>query len=338
MSNCHNLFQTFNRELNIKPTKKKSLMTSRDNLRDEIRDYFKKNHSDYIPFFRGQGSYSLGTMIRTKDDTCDLDNGVYFFPKPSATGTALQGWVWDAVEDVTSVKPQHRQRCIRVVYVNDYHIDLPVYYKSSKTDDNEKPHIAVKNDEWSKSDPKEFSDWFYDVKDANGQLVRIVRYLKAWCDNRSKKMPNGLTMTVLAAQQIVYNDRDDICLRDTLKKIRTSLKADWSCVMPTTPKDDLLENFGGSKDYFFESLQALIEDADIAIDSEKNQLKASKLWKKHLGSYYPEGEDKDVDKQESKLSLIAASILTGKAKLDDQGIIQEKTGVGHLPHKNFGGQ
>ncbi|MPM27565.1 hypothetical protein SDC9_74077 [bioreactor metagenome] len=338
MSNCHNLFQKFNGNLSITTTKKEKLMTARDNLRDMIRKHFKEKHSEYKPKFRGQGSYSLGTMIRTKDDTCDLDNGVYFFPKPEEAATTLQTWVWDAVENATDEKPQHRSKCIRVMYKGEYHIDLPVYYKESETNNAENPHLAIKNTGWSKSDPKEFNDWFKQQKDKDGQLVKTIRYLKAWCDNRAKKMPNGLTMTVLACGNIKYNDRDDICLRDTLKEIKASLENDWSCKMPTTPQDDLLENYSGDKDYFFESIDKFIDDATKAIEVETNQLKASKLWQNNLGSYFPDGEDKDVDKQVNALASIASTILSGNAKLNNQGNIQADEGVEHKPHKNFGGQ
>ncbi|TXE13471.1 CBASS cGAMP synthase [Algoriphagus aquimarinus] len=337
MSNCHNLFQTFNNNLNITSTKKSNIMTSREKLQDKIRNHFKEKHPDYKPKFRGQGSYYMGTMIRTKDDTCDLDNGVYFFPKPNETATTMQNWIWDAVEDATSENPLHRAKCVRVIYKGDYHIDLPVYYKESESNDAENPHLAIKNTGWSKSDPKEFKDWFNDKKDSKGQLVRTVRSLKAWCDNRDEKMPNGLTMTVLASNNIKYNDRDDISLRDTIKEIRSSLKSSWSCIMPTTPKDDLLENYNGDKDYFFEQIDSFIKDADTAIDEEKNQLKASNLWQRHLGSYFPNGEDKDADKQANSLAAIAATILSKSAKTDRDGNIQESTGVEHKPHRNYGG-
>src|SRR5690606_6185140 len=109
-------------------------------------------------------------------------------------------------------------------------------------------------------------------KDSNGQLVRIVRYLKAWCDNRSKKMPKGIAMTVLACKHIRYNERDDRALRDTLKQIQSDLSVFWTCPIPTTPADDLLGNYSGDKDFFFESLASLINDANKAIDEEKNQL------------------------------------------------------------------
>lgn len=336
MSNCHNLFQTFNGNLSITSTKKTNLMTSRDSLRDKIRKHFKENHPDYKPKFRGQGSYSLGTMIRTKEDTCDLDNGVYFFPKPEETATTMQNWVWDAVEDATSEKPQHREKCIRVIYKGDYHIDLPVYYKESDTNDSENPHLAIKGKGWSKSDPKEFKDWFNQQKDKEGQLIKTVRFLKAWCDNRAREMPNGLAMTVLACRNIKYNDRDDICLRDTLKEIQSSLSNSWSCTMPTTPQDDLLENYTGDKNYFFEAIDAFVDDGTKAIETETNQLKASKLWQKHLGSYFPDGEDKDVDKQANALAGIAATILSGNAKLGKEGQIQSQEGVAHKPHRNFG--
>lgn len=337
MSNCHNLFQSFNTNLNITSTKKSKLMTSRDKLRNKIRDYFKEKHPDYVPKFRGQGSYFMGTMIRTKEDTCDLDNGVYFFPKPKETATTMQNWIWDAVEDATSERPQHRSKCIRVIYKGDYHIDLPVYYKESENNDTQKPQIAIKNKGWFSSDPKGFKDWFLKKKDEKGQLVRIIRYLKAWCDNRSKKMPNGLSMTVLACDNIQYNERDDIAMRDTLKEIRSSQKTSWTCVMPTTPKDDLLENYRGDKDYFFEVIDSFIKNANQAIDEENNQLKASKLWRNHLGSYFPLGEDKDVDKQAKSLASVASTILTGRAKLNEAGKIQEDNGVQHLPHRNYGG-
>lgn len=242
----------------------------------------------------------------------------------------------EAVEEATSEKPQHRRKCVRVLYMGDYHIDLPIYYKESETDNAENPHLAVKNTGWSVSDPKEFKDWFNRQKDEKGQVTRIARYLKAWCDNRNKKMPSGLAMTVLACRNINHDDRDDICLKNTLQAIKNSLERNWSCVMPTTPNDDLLENYSGSKDYFFESINSFIEDAEQAIQ-EDNQRKASKWWQKHLGSYFPDGEDRDVDKQESALNEIAATILAGNAKLDSRGTIQQHSGISHQPHKNYGG-
>ena len=48
----------------------------------KIKDYFNENHPEYKPTFYIQGSYKMGTTIRTKEDECDLDDGCYFIPKP----------------------------------------------------------------------------------------------------------------------------------------------------------------------------------------------------------------------------------------------------------------
>ena len=52
----------------------------------------------------------------------------------------------------------------------------------------------------------------------------------------------------------------------------------------------------------------------------------SKLWQKHLGSYFPNGEDADVDKKLESLLTTATSILTGNAKTNTLGISTRKYG------------
>ena len=101
-------------------------------------------------------------------------------------------------------------------------------------------------------------------------------------------MPSGLAMTILAEKYIQPDDRDDITLRDTLKNIHEELNKKWSCEMPSTPFDDLFKDFDDNrKKNFLDHLKAFIDNADIAIDKEKNQLAASKLWKKTSGFSLP---------------------------------------------------
>jgi hypothetical protein len=117
------------------------MTTSKDAIRERIRKYFKENHSEYTPKFYIQGSYKMKTGIRTKDDICDLDDGVYFFRTPDVTATILQNWIWDAVNGYTTTSPEHRKKCIRNIFSDDYEIDIPVYYKVS----GQEYKIAVKN-------------------------------------------------------------------------------------------------------------------------------------------------------------------------------------------------
>lgn len=288
MANCHNLFIQYNDELQINKSKKKRLRDSKNALRDCIRRYFAENHQEYVPQFFIQGSYKMGTMIKTKDAECDLDDGVYFLREPDVSATTLQKWVYQAVEGHTKGGQEHRKKCIRVNYAGDYHIDLPVYYKS---EEDEHPHLAVKNEGWELSDPKEFIEWFKDVK--SEQLVRVSRYLKGWGDHKRNNMPSGLVMALLTEKHLYSDDRDDIAIYETLKSIDNTLSAYWLCRMPTTPKDDLLSKYDETfKRNFFSALRSFIADAKDALESDCQE-KASKLWQKHLGTRFPLGEKEE---------------------------------------------
>lgn len=344
MANCNKLFLDFDKELNLTKSKKKNLQTSRENIREAIENHFKEEHPEYEPRFWIQGSYKMNTVIRYKDDTCDVDDGVYLsFDEPAeVSGETIQRWVLNAVEGVTDTDPEHRKKCIRVIYKGDYHIDLPVYYKLDLSDDEEHPKLAVKREDYELSDPKNFFEWFNDKKDDDSQLVRIVKYLKAWGDNIRNKMPSGLVLTLLACECIQHDDRDDEALRKTLKEIKNKLNRSWYLTMPACCPDNrnLLEEYDQDKrDYIMEKLEEFIEDANEAIDEESNQLKASQLWENHLGPHFPEGEDEDVDQKENALRGKASAIASG-AYTNSEGKIanEKKDNKKNRDHKFFGDQ
>lgn len=304
MANCHHLFQRFISEISLTPDKKKKMSGSKNALRDRIRKHFNENHPEYVPQFYIQGSYKMKTAIRTKDDICDLDDGVYFFREPDITSTTLQGWIWDAVNGYTDTTPEHKKKCIRSIFAGDYEIDMPVYYKI----DNKQYQLAIKNIGWENSDPKAMVDWLNARKDKDGQILRIIKDLKAWCDFKRNRMPSGLAMTILAVNakaKIVLNDRDDITLKDILKEIKKELDANFACIVPVTPYDNLFGDYDEARrENFMNVLNDFIDDAEKAL-KEENELKASRLWKKHLGDRFPEGEDK---KQEQSIRSSSVSI------------------------------
>lgn len=307
MANCHNLFGEFNTEISLTSNKKTKMTTSKDGLRARIRKYFKENHSEYIPKFYIQGSYKMKTGIRTKDDICDLDDGVYFFRTPDVTATTLQNWIWDAVNGYTSTSPEHRKKCIRNVFSGDYEIDIPVYYKI----DGQEYKLAVKNNGWEDSDPKALIDWFNDHKDANGKIIKVIKGLKAWCDYKRNKMPSGLAMTILAMNakdKIVLNDRDDILLTDILREIKKTLANKFECIVPVTPKDNLFADYDETrKSNFLNNLDSFLSDAEAAL-KEQNHLKASRLWQKHLGTRFPDGEDKNEQSNSNSATISGAAL------------------------------
>ncbi|MGI6572575.1 MAG: cyclic GMP-AMP synthase DncV-like nucleotidyltransferase [Fermentimonas sp.] len=150
MANLDSLFKQFDNELNVLKTKKDKMILSRKNLREKIKGYFSIHHENYIPMFYIQGSYKLKTMIRTKEDTCDMDDGVYFEKNPdNVTGTTLQQWVKNAVDGTTDATPIHKKKCIRVDYKAGYNIDLPVFVFDKKKEAH--PNLAVKNSDFQKT-------------------------------------------------------------------------------------------------------------------------------------------------------------------------------------------
>lgn len=334
MSNCSNLFHDFNKDLKITKTKNNSLMNSKNHVMTVIKLWFKENKPDYKPEFYIQGSYKIRTLIRTKEDTCDLDIGVYFIREVGVSGTTLQKWVYDAVKDITASDAIHKTKCVRVIYSGDYHIDIPVYYFPN---DSEHPLLAVKDSELEESDPKEFVEWFLEQK--CDQLVRIIKFLKAWGDHLRNKMPSGLAFTVLAERNYVSNDRDDISFHKTLIEIKNDLKTGFECVMPNAPYDDLFSDYNQDRvDRFFDRLDDLIKDSRIAIEDEEKQLKASRMWKKHLGKRFPEGLDENVDEKLEELLKAANLIASGKAGVDKHGHIKckEPDNVPVKKHRFYG--
>jgi hypothetical protein len=305
MADCNTLFQEYNGKISISSTKGNKMTTSKTNLRDRIVKYFKDNHPSYTPKFYIQGSDKMKTGIRTKDDICDLDDGVYFFREPDVTATTLQGWVWDAVNGYTSTTPEHRKKCIRNIFANDYEIDHPVYYKI----DGQEYKLAVKNNGFEDSDPKAVVDWFKKNKDSGGKIIKAVKYLKAWCDFKRHRMPNGLAMTILAInakKNIVLNERDDILLTDILREIKKEMDRKFECIVPAVPNDDLFGDYEEAREKNFKSnLKDFLNDAETAL-KEENHLKASRLWQKHLGDRFPDGEDKSSSVNSSAAAIGAA--------------------------------
>lgn len=308
MANCNSLFLNYHSDISIGSLKNNKMKSSKEGLRKQIRKWFNDNHPDYVPQFYIQGSYKMKNGIRTEQDICDLDDGIYFFREPDVTASTIKEWVRQAVDGYTDTAAENRKKCVRTIFVNDYEVDHPVYYKI----DGQEYKIAVKGNGWEDSDPKAMVDWFVSKKDKDGRLIRDIKYLKGWADNSPFKMPSGLALTILATnakEKIVLNERDDITFRDILKEIKKALNNEFTCIVPATPNDDLLEGYV-NKDKFLEALNNLITDADEAIRSN-NQRTASKLWRKHLGDRFPLGQDKE----ENLLSNVAAAAIGASSSI-----------------------
>lgn len=320
MANNHTQFTAFNSTITLKSYHKETLKGNRKAIRERITKYFKDNYPDDIqPKYHSQGSFAMNTILNPINDSdsidslvaFDLDDGVYLISDKNNNDdrlsvTTYHRRVYNAVEKHTSLGATDKTTCVRVEYAAGHHIDLPIYFKRKDF----KPTLAHKSKDWIDSDPMEFYEWFNAKAKQNQQLRRVVRYLKAWSDNcnsqnSSVKMPSGFILTILAVNNFIANERDDVAMKDVLMNMNKSLKANFSCTRPTTPIGE--ELFGDKysntkKNNFLSKLDSFATSAEQAIN-ETNPKKACLKWQKHFGDRFccstAKDEDEDVVKQSS---------------------------------------
>jgi hypothetical protein len=286
MANTHSQFLKFSEAVSLTNAKKEKLKTSRQALQRRIVEYFKVRTNVLVPKFYIQGSYKMKTMAIKKDGSYDVDLGVYFLTRPNVEPLTLQKHVAEAVKDHTVSGVQHKDKCIRVIYKDDFDIDLPVYYKAQS---DRHPFLATKS-QWQESDPKELCDWFEKqraIKDNDGQILRLIKYFKVWANQQSRKMPSGIAFTVWVATYYKSNLRDDISFYETAKAIKDSFIWRLTCKNPATPGDDLLAKLDYmQKDNFEKAFNQLIKDAEQALQ-HSDQIKALNIWKQQFGDKFP---------------------------------------------------
>ncbi|WP_432199362.1 CBASS cGAMP synthase [Anoxybacillus gonensis] len=296
LAQCNDLFLKFDEKIKLKPGKKESLRTSRNALREKIKDYFAETLKVSKPKFWGQGSYMMNTTIEPIEGEYDIDDGVYLMHLASekeedwpATST-VHNWIVKAVDGHTNTPPKDKNTCVRVIYKNDYHVDLPIYIKP---EDAEHPKLAHKTKGWIDSDPKALTNWFNDeVKNKGDQLKRIVRYFKAWKDYKKgdDKFPSGMIFTILAANHFVegYEEDDDSAFVATAQEIYDQLNSSFSLKRPVFPEEELLDEWSETaKTNFLNKLSNLIKQGQKALETEDKK-EAADIWRKIFGDRFPE--------------------------------------------------
>ncbi|MFG1735159.1 CBASS cGAMP synthase [Paenibacillus sp. 843] len=312
MSDCHDLFISFHDHIYLSQDEKNQLRKSRNALRQKIRKHFTETLGFKEPLFYGQGSYSMNTTIVPINGEFDIDDGVYLehlkdkdeddWNSPSK----VHQWIVDAVDGHTDTPPEDKLTCVRVIYKNEYHIDFPIYVKRK----DEHPKLAHRSKGWIDSDPKLLTEWFNgEVSDKGNQLKRIVRYLKAWKDKKEGevKMPSGMFLTILAANDFEANERDDIALVETAKRIYDTLNDDYKLVRPVFPGEDLFEDWSVTRrDNFLNKLNDLIQKGNAAVAHSKKS-ESSEKWIKVFGDRFPEYDGDDTDSEQNSV-VIKSSI------------------------------
>lgn len=291
MADCYDLFQEFHDKIGLSSSKKKFLKQARNALREKIKNHFRKEREEESPKFWNQGSYVMSTIVNPLDDEYDIDDGVYLqnidkddekWPSPET----VHNWICRAIEGHTDKNPVDKRTCVRVIYSGQYHVDLPIYgeYK-------DKYYLAEKGKKgWHLSDPKDLTNWFRNqVKKKGEQSKRIVRYLKAWADHKSKngKLPSGLILTVLVMENYESKERDDVSFGRIIRNIYKSIVDSFVVYNPVDSQEDLAERLTDLQKKTFKNLLSNLLDSASEALKEDNKREACKIWRREFGDRFP---------------------------------------------------
>lgn len=283
MANLNAHFIDFDKRISLSKSRQKELTKSKQAVEKTIIDYFRTNSQLGIPRFFIQGSYKMGTMVLKKDNTYDVDLGVYFKNTQGLQPKTLQQNLLRAVKGQTAGGAQHKEKCIRLIYKRDFNIDLPVFYlKEPKMDDY---YLAMKNG--SKADDSvKMVKWFESKIDKEGQLKRLIKYTKIWANCRSHKMPSGIMLTIWLASNYVANSRDEQSLLSSLKKVKNALSWSVKCKNPVNPQENLADGLTDiQKKKFKIALTNLIAGIEQAVQ-ETNKEKALRILNPFFGKRF----------------------------------------------------
>lgn len=320
MANCHKNFftatESFHSKIVLDERKKESLRRSRRNLKDHIKKKFEEKDRPKIVFWI-QGSFSMDTTVNPLNGDYDIDYGLYFNPEldERPTPDTVHRWVVEAVKSYNTVDPPiDKSRCVRVQFKAGYHVDIPIYDLVDPGEGVVEPYLAIIGEGWEYSDPKLLTQWFNNrVSEKDAQLRRLVRYFKAWADYQSQKtqtkMPSGLILTILTAEEYQYDERDDVAFARTAAAILDRINDDESIPNPVDKNEDLRERITDVQfDNFRKVLDELIQNAETALEHESAEEAAKRYWRKVLGDRFPVIED-DPGKKCATESGVAPGII-----------------------------
>lgn len=247
------------------------LREKRDLIIDKLKSKLAERKDDGYPQYErsfNQGSYALNTGIQPiKDGDYDIDVGVLLdCHKEDYKPVELKELVADCIKHNNRTVEVSRS-CVTVTYMKngkpDYHVDLPIYAKSSNAYDDTyylakgRKGLAEDKRVWQAADPEGINsiiNGLYkgnDTYENNGsdqrkQFRRCVRYLKRWRHHKSVGIHSiGLTMAAyhwLGPEVEVKNDGE--VLLSLVKTILNNFDCSGrlSINLPITPGGDLLKS------------------------------------------------------------------------------------------------
>ena len=194
-------FKTFLMDtVNLKPSKLEDLDERVPTLTEVVKSGIRDTTVlDAIP----QGSWAHETIIQPAE-------GLEFDADFLLQLDEVEGWapskynevVWDVLSNhgVYGSKTTRKNRCVRVTYANDCHVDIVPYVVQ---EDGTEVIVNRTTDEFEETNPIGFTEWLQN-KDVitGGDLRRVIRLLKYLRDHRSAFAIKSVLLTTIVGERV----------------------------------------------------------------------------------------------------------------------------------------
>lgn len=284
---------------------------------NDLADFLKsrlKDDTGYPMSTWLQGSYKFGTQIRPWEMGAefDIDLGLYFeWAGDDDDGdydpegfkqfvqNALLDYADDSDNDASSVADP-KERCCRIAFKPDFHIDVPCYHLDRGAD---RRSLATETKGWEASDPKAIYTWFkalYDDAGDRAQLRRLVCYLKMWAALKvevESDRPSSIMLTVLVAETFGEIDRstwvdDDDVLEKVITKIADRLDGDTGAPNPVD-RGENLNRLSSQANQDLRTRLREFEDTARRANAATSETTAAEIWTEAFEHFFPMPEDVD---------------------------------------------
>jgi hypothetical protein len=227
-----------------------------------------------------QGSYAMRTMHQDPQNDYDIDDGVYFAKASlvdandvELTPLAARTMVCDALTRDERLKhpAKVKDNCVRQVYPEGYHIDMPVYRIDATA--NILGESVVTYDIVGELNEGQ----------ADGsQLRRIVRLTKKQARSRmswKSQTVSGICMTKLTVDHFVAKDgRDDEALYHTWNAISSALALTQHVDHPIVGQKALAQHGDSDIKYFHERMKEALKTLAIITLDKCTRKEARQAW------------------------------------------------------------
>lgn len=301
-----------------------------------------------------QGSYKFGTQIRPvrTGEEFDIDLGIYYcWAGQDGEGNFgpadFQTFVQEALrdfkaenDDVLRVAEPPKDRCCRVHFEGDFHIDVPAYHLDEEED---RRALATRNDEWEASDPKAIYVWFVAQFDdyQRDRVRRIIRYFKACATLKfnSDGRPSSVLLTILAANAVsrLGNDLpgpEDEAFRDAIAEMLEEVATGQDVRNPADDTENLSARMDANQWSEFErKLRELLSVADRAVACE-NEIEACIEWSIPFEYLFPLPEPEEIEKGLTGLPAVITlpEVAAHAVSRDNRNMTYNGTnGIGPIP-------